>query len=296
MASVSMTVPIPWWEVDRPVDSILLSSRFVQLLIDADLPASVTSETYDLVVTEEDDGNRWSQYCYDIAELDRPNNDYCPMDQITRGVFVNEHNFVEWVRGNTTTTNVGFVYSGEAKLSFCTAYDYELPLPTLLGDELVTLPFVVRVWRRDSFISNRDVRFYVQNSCRDAFVPARYRSDLSPFTPQDFYRLCKPFGLGDDFALAHLDTGFDLVMGSAARTYENMVTVIAPHLGFTPLDMSVAEFDDIIRLNLGKYTIDGEVFAEYWLTRMCKALEFKKNQILAATERSRGRAHRFYPL
>ncbi|KAL0568973.1 hypothetical protein V5O48_012998 [Marasmius crinis-equi] len=295
MAHIPINVPVPWFMVDRPQDSILLSSRLIQLMIDADFPSLVTSEDYELVVYEEPNGFRWTQYQYDLAELDRPLNDYCPMDQLIRGVFVSENNFVEWVRASTTNTMAGFAYAGEAKLSFCTPYDYELPLPTLLGDELITLPFVIRIWRRDCFLSNREVRLFLQNNS-DVFIPPRYHSDVSPFTPQDFKKLCRPFGLGDNLSLAHLDSGFDVVMGNAALKYEHMVTAIAPSLGFLPLQMSVSEFNEIMLVNLEKYTIDGEVFAEYWLSRMQRALEFKKQQILAAAERSRGRDLRFYPL
>ncbi|KAK1218942.1 hypothetical protein PQX77_018349 [Marasmius sp. AFHP31] len=225
----------------------------------------------------------FSQYQLDLAELEYktieylPSWDpeakeyaiksYSPTHKAPRGILVSEYNLNQWVEGCTTESNVGFAYNGRVKCSFSIPYDYLITSPVTLGDEVVSLPFTIRVFRRDPFLTLWEIRLFIQHNCR-FYLPPRYCDGKEPFTLSRFKAYCKPFKVDEEGALVHKGTGFKVVMGSATAMYEQGICHFYNLYGSFWHHFTADRLNDMVMKHLERWFVDGELLAAYWLERL----------------------------
>ncbi|KAL0070364.1 hypothetical protein AAF712_002554 [Marasmius tenuissimus] len=279
-------VPLPHITSHFDQPSSLFDPDFIQFFNCSDVPTPPTEE-YVVFTSQVDFMDRtFSQYRLDLDEIKLKTDDFfpssvdlhpgypvkafCPTDEAPRGILVSEYNLHQWAEGSTAESNVGFAYNGRVKCPFAIPYDYCITSPVTLGDEKILLPFSIRIWRRDPFLTLREIRLFIQQN-RQFYLPSRYCTTKEPFTLSTFQKLCRPFKVDERGTLIHKATGFEVVMGSASTIYEQGITHVFNLYGQYWHHLTPFRLNGMVTDYLKRWVVDGEFLAEYWLERLLRS-------------------------
>ncbi|KAL0060062.1 hypothetical protein AAF712_013138 [Marasmius tenuissimus] len=162
-----------------------------------------------------------SQHVYELEAITYSKDDFGPEDDLTIGLVESHDNLEKWMTAGGWT-GLGFCYAGEKKLDFSIPYDYEVSVPVLFGEELITVPVTVRLWRRDYYLTERELRLYVNNNQSLNVLPTRYGGVQEPFTEKRFQKFAAHFWW-DQSGFYEKSTGLPVSMGNGAFFFEATV-------------------------------------------------------------------------
>ncbi|KAL0066326.1 hypothetical protein AAF712_006584 [Marasmius tenuissimus] len=263
--------------------SSLLDFDFVQFLNGSDAQTPPTEE-YRVFMTAVLTDKTFSQYQLDLSDLElktpvwiaswdpkggshRIHFEY-PTHQAPQGILVSEYNLHQWVEGSTAQSEVGFAYNGRVKCSFSVPYDYLVTAPVAFGDEIISLPFSVCIFRRDPFLTLREIRLFLQYKCSRSVLPSRYGTRKEPFTFSRFKLYCAPFEVDNYGELFHKATGYKVAMGSASALYERGVRHVYYLFSHYWHHLTAVNLNEMVVTHMQLWFVDGDLMAEYWLDRL----------------------------
>ncbi|KAL0064713.1 hypothetical protein AAF712_008257 [Marasmius tenuissimus] len=280
-AALRAQVPLPHIisHFDQP--SSLFELDFVQFFNCSD---AQTPPTEEYVIFTSHDGFKdktFSQYRLDLEDIEYKTHDFfpsddgygwlteafCPTNEAPRGILVSEYNLHQWAEGSTTESIVGFAYNGRVKCPFSIPYEYCITSPVTLGNERLLLPFSIRIWCRDPYLTLREIRLFIQHNCA-FYVPHRYRSHREPFTISRFESYCKPFYVDNSGELFHKASGYKVAMGSASKLYEEGVRHVFYLFSHYWHHIIPRNLNEMVMTHKQLWFVDGEFLAEYWVDRI----------------------------
>ncbi|KAL0057004.1 hypothetical protein AAF712_016378 [Marasmius tenuissimus] len=197
----------------------------------------------------------------------------CDTREVTAGVEETVPNLNEWMRADGwVTTSIGFGYAGTKKLDFSVCFEYCLGVHVTMGEEFISVPVTLRIWRRDCFLYLRELVLYV-SSPSDRHIPARYST--SPLLSDIFKSFAKRFKWNGRKVIEK-KSGLRVFTSNAAlkfrKTVEWMLEDKYWRMRWSTLTPKVLAGQVMVLADA--WMADAEVYAEYWLVNAHKLAPF----------------------
>ncbi|KAK1234067.1 hypothetical protein PQX77_002737 [Marasmius sp. AFHP31] len=261
-------------------DYSFLSQSFLDLINESDAPRPPDLIDTFIHISDVPGEVTCFQKRLDVSELDlqlksrkNPDPQYCNVREVKAGVEETGFNLEHWIGSNGwVETTVGFAYVSENKHDFSISFDYCVGVFVQMADEFISVPINIRVWRRDVFLTMRELSLYVASPTVN-HIPIRYSKHSSPLGSKMFKTFANRFSW-DGELLTEKRTGLVVRMAQGARKFRMVVEEMwmdeywrQRWSTFTPESLARQ-----VMVMADEWILDAEVYAEYWLTNAARRL------------------------